>query len=92
MLVTGMGSDHQLLRAVAVHSAMGAVLGTIFFAAMLIADMFGIRGMIANAELPLTTCVISGIVIISHFAFGAGLTGFLFVLSEGVPNKKRRRF
>jgi hypothetical protein len=83
-----MTSDYRLLRAVAAQSGMGAILGALFFGVMLFADMFGIRTAIFGAEFPLTTLLIFGVVVASHFAFGAAITGFLFLISDGVPDEK----
>ena len=85
-----MTPDVRLLRGIAAHGLMGAVIGTLFMGILLLTDMFGLRAMIASAELPLTTLIIFGVVLVTHFAFGAGITGFLFMIADGAPDNNDR--
>lgn len=77
-----MGQQRQLIRQLAGHLLMGAVLGALFALWLLRTNFQHIFDVIAGSEAPLLmhTIFVGGLA--AHFAFGAALTAFLFIVSE----------
>jgi hypothetical protein len=83
-----MKADYRLLRGVAGQFVMGAVLGALFVGVIILADMQGVGAAIAAANFPLATLAIFCVGPVLYFAFGAAITGFLFLVSDGVPDER----
>jgi hypothetical protein len=85
-----MSSDYRLLRGVAVQFLMGGIMGALFVGVILLTDIGDVGEAIVDAGLPTATLVILCIGPVLYFAFGAAITGFLFLVSDGVPEQKDR--
>jgi hypothetical protein len=85
-----MSSDHRLLRAVAAQFLMGGIMGALFVGAILLTDIFNVGATIAASPFPMTTLVIICVGPVLYFAFGAAITGFLFLVADGVPDENDR--
>jgi hypothetical protein len=83
-------SDRQLLRKLLFHFAIGAALGGIFSAALLILNIQHLWDVIQGSVAPRTTMIILIGGCCSYFAFGATITGFHFVLADSDPKGRSR--
>jgi hypothetical protein len=82
-----MKSDIRLLRGVAAQFLMGGVMGALFAGVILLANLWRIA-LIADTQFPLATLIIFCAGSVLYFAFGAGITGFLFLVSDGFPDER----
>jgi hypothetical protein len=73
----------QLLRQLAGHLMMGASLGALLAVWMLQTNFQRIFDVIAGSEMPVLMHAIFVIGLAGYFAFGAALTAFLFIVSDG---------
>jgi hypothetical protein len=83
-------SDRQLLRKLLLHFAIGAALGGIFSAALLILNIQHLWDVIQGSVAPRTTMIILIGGCCGYFAFGATITGFHFVLMDSDPKGRSR--
>jgi hypothetical protein len=77
-----MVEQRRLLRQLAGHLAMGASLGALFALWLLGTNFQHIFDVIAGSEAPLVMHAVFVLGLAAHFAFGAALTAFLFIVSE----------
>lgn len=75
-------TDLHLLRAVAGQFLMGAMIGALFIGVLVISDARGIATMAAATTYPEITMAIISAGSILYFAFGAAITGFIFLVSD----------
>lgn len=75
-------TDLHLLRAVAGQFLMGAMLGALFIGVLMAVDARGIMTMVSAATYPQVTMAIISAGSILYFAFGAAITGFIFLVSD----------
>ena len=75
-------SERDLFHRVAVHFVMGAALGALFMAALLVLNVQAISDVVLRSTSPVvaTIILVSGVCV--YFAFGAAITGFHFLLAE----------
>jgi hypothetical protein len=83
-----MKSDQRLLRGVAAQFLMGGMMGALFVSVIILTDVLGIEAMIAGTAFPITTLIIFCAGPMLYCAFGAAITGFLFLVSDGVPDQR----
>ena len=81
-----MQSDLRLLRAVAGHFLMGAIMGALFVGVIMLANVELVAAIINGSTFPVATTAVIFAGPMLYFAFGTGITGFLFLVSEGVPD------
>ena len=78
-------TDRWLFRQIARHAVMGGALGMILAAALLALNCQHLRDIIVASPAPLVlSCIFVGGLSI-YVAFGAAVTGFLFILQEDDP-------
>lgn len=77
-----------MLRAVAAQFAMGATMGALLVGVVVLTDAGGVGAAIAGTAFPGTTLAIVCIAPVLYFAFGAAITGFLFLVSDGVADER----
>jgi hypothetical protein len=83
-----MQSDQRLLRGVIAQFLMGATMGAVLVGLIVLTDVSRIEAMIAGTAFPVTTLVIFCAGAMLYCAFGAAITGFLFLVSDGVPDER----
>jgi hypothetical protein len=83
-----MKSDQRLLRGVAAQFLMGGMMGALFVCLIILIDVRRIEAMIAGTAFPVTTLVILCAGPMLYCAFGAAITGVLFLVSEGFPDEQ----
>ena len=83
-----MKSDQRLLRGVAAQFLMGGMMGALFVSVIILTHVLGIEAMIAGTAFPITTLIIFCAGPMLYCAFGAAITGFLFLVSDGVPDQR----
>jgi hypothetical protein len=81
-------SDQRLLRGVAAQFLMGGMMGALFVSVIILTDALGIEAMIAGTAFPITTLIIFCAGPMLYCAFGAAITGSLFLVSDGVPDRR----
>lgn len=84
-------TDHRLLRILSLHGLMGAALGGLFFAALLIFNILHVRDVVQNNASPWTTTIILFVGCCTNFAFGAAITGFHFAITDDNPDRRSRQ-
>lgn len=62
---------------------MGAIMGVLFVGVVYLANLCDIEATIAGAAFPMTTLIVFCAAPVLYFAFGAAITGFLFLVSDG---------
>ncbi|MES2196392.1 MAG: hypothetical protein V4517_18380 [Pseudomonadota bacterium] len=75
-------SERQLFRQVALHFAMGAMLGALFIASLLVLNVQNLADIVLRSTAPILATVIlltGGSV---YFGFGAAITGFHFLIMD----------
>jgi hypothetical protein len=77
-----MVEQRRLLRQLAGHLAMGASLGALVALWLLQTNFQHIFDVIAGSEMPIVMNAVFVVGLAAHFAFGAALTAFLFIVSE----------
>jgi hypothetical protein len=83
-------SDRELFRAVVPHFAIGAILGAIFMALLLVIQVNRFSDVVLNSSNPIVVTSILMIGAALYFAFGAAITGFHFVITAD-PRRGDRR-
>ncbi len=73
-------SERELFRQVALHFAMGAGLGALFIASLLVLNVQNIMNVVWGSPSPAvaTAILVTGASV--YFAFGAAITGFHFMI------------
>jgi hypothetical protein len=87
-MATRMKSDIRSLRGVAAQVLMGGAMGALFAGVILLANLWRIDALIAETQFPLATLIIFCAGSVLYFAFGAGITGFLLLVSDGFPDER----
>jgi uncharacterized integral membrane protein len=85
-----MQSDLRLLRAVAGQFLMGAIMGALFVGAIMLVNVEIVAAIINGSAFPIATTAVIFAGPMLYFAFGAGITGFLFLVSDGIPDEPDR--
>ncbi len=78
-------SERELFRQVALHFAMGAALGALFIASLLVLNVQNIMNVVWGSPSPAvaTAILVTGASV--YFAFGAAITGFHFMITGEHP-------
>src|SRR5258707_7654635 len=77
-----MESDIRLLRAMAGQFLMGAIMGALFVGVIIFANVEIVAAIIDSSAFPLATMIVIFAGPMLYFAFGAGITGILFLVSD----------
>jgi hypothetical protein len=83
-------SERQLFRQVALHFAMGAALGALFIASLLVLNVQNMSDIVLRSTSPLLATVILVTGGAVYFAFGAAITGFHFLIMDEDSTPDRR--
>jgi hypothetical protein len=83
-------SERELFRAVALHFAVGGILGAIFMATLLAIQVNCLSDVVLNSSNPVVVTSILMIGAVLYFAFGAAITGFHFAITEDHRRGGRR--
>jgi hypothetical protein len=75
-------SERELFRQVACHFAMGAALGALFIASLLVLNVQNILDVVRSSTSPIVVTVILVTGASVYFAFGAAITGFHFLIVD----------
>jgi uncharacterized membrane protein YccC len=75
-------SERELFRHVALHFVMGATLGALFMAALLVLNIHSISDVVLHGTNPIVAIIILVTGASVYFAFGAAITGFHFVIMD----------
>jgi hypothetical protein len=83
--------ERELFRAVALHSAMGAILGALFIVALLAMRVHRISDVVLHSSnsVVVTAILVGGSAL--YFGFGAAVTGFHFVITAESHHGRGRR-
>jgi hypothetical protein len=82
-------NDRQLMREVARHLLMGASLGAVFAVLLLVLNAQHLLDAILHSSAPAMALAIFVFGIVMHFAFGAAITGFHFVIMDDKFDRRR---
>ena len=74
-------NGRELFRLVALHFAIGAILGALFMTALLVLHIHRISDVVLYSTNSIVTTAILVIGAAWYFAFGAAITGFHFVVT-----------
>jgi hypothetical protein len=85
-----MEADIRLLRAMAGQFLMGAMMGALFVGVIMLANVKIVAAIVDGSPFPIATTVIVFAGPMLYFAFGAAITGFLFLVSENGPDEPDR--
>ena len=85
-----MESDIRLLRAMAGQFLMGAIMGALFVGAIMLVNVEIVAAIIDGSAFPIATTAVIFAGPMLYFAFGAGITGFLFLVSDDVSDEPDR--
>jgi hypothetical protein len=85
-----MEADIRLLRATAGQFLMGAMMGALFVGVIMLANAKIVAAIVDGSPFPIATTVIVFAGPMLYFAFGAAITGFLFLVSENAPDEPDR--
>jgi hypothetical protein len=83
-------NDRQLFQKLLLHFAIGATLGGIFSGVLLILNIQHLLDVVQSSVAPETTVIILIGGCCTHFAFGATITGFHFILMDNDPDGRSR--
>jgi len=78
-----MGSERRVVRQLAGHLLMGAVLGTSLALYLLLSNTLHVFDIVKASEAPAEVFAVFVVGLAAYVAFGATITGFLFMCDEG---------
>jgi hypothetical protein len=86
-----MSADRELLRNAAFNGVMGAALGALFIASLLVLNVHDISNMLRHSTSPVAVTIILIAGASMYFAFGAALTWLHFAIMDGSHQGDSRR-
>jgi len=86
-----MSADRELLKNAVLNVVMGAALGALFMASLLVLNVHDISHMLRHSTSPATVTIILIAGASTYFAFGAALTGIHFAIMGGSHQDRGHR-